>query len=84
MNPMFGRFRCQKPTAEVTVLGLLTLGPQEEHPKKEVFALADGIVKWFSDNKGYGFIEQENGPDIFVHFPVLMPTGLGPSPRGSK
>ena len=29
--------------------------------------MADGIVKWFSEKKGYGFIEQEDGPDVFVH-----------------
>ncbi|MGB6383269.1 MAG: cold shock domain-containing protein, partial [Syntrophobacteria bacterium] len=28
--------------------------------------MANGIVKWFSDHKGYGFIEQEDGPDVFV------------------
>jgi len=31
-------------------------------------ALANGTVKWFNDGKGFGFIEQENGDDIFVHF----------------
>ena len=30
--------------------------------------MANGIVKWFSDQKGYGFIEQEDGPDVFVHY----------------
>lgn len=30
--------------------------------------MAKGTVKWFSDNKGFGFIEQENGPDCFVHY----------------
>lgn len=30
--------------------------------------MAKGIVKWFSDQKGYGFVQQENGPDVFVHF----------------
>ena len=29
--------------------------------------MANGIVKWFSDQKGFGFIEQEDGPDVFVH-----------------
>jgi CspA family cold shock protein len=29
--------------------------------------MANGVVKWFSDKKGYGFIEQEDGPDVFVH-----------------
>ncbi len=29
--------------------------------------MVNGIVKWFSEQKGYGFIEQEDGPDVFVH-----------------
>ena len=29
--------------------------------------MANGVVKWFNDRKGYGFIEQEDGPDVFVH-----------------
>ena len=29
-----------------------------------------GKVKWFDEKKGFGFIEQESGPDVFVHFPV--------------
>ncbi len=38
--------------------------------------MANGIVKWFDDKKGYGFIEQENGPDIFVHFSGIQGNGF--------
>ncbi len=34
---------------------------------KEVSTVAEGTVKWFSEQKGYGFIEQDDGGDIFVH-----------------
>ena len=30
--------------------------------------MADGVVKWFSEKKGYGFIMQDEGPDVFVHY----------------
>ncbi|MDY6880219.1 MAG: cold shock domain-containing protein [Desulfatiglans sp.] len=38
--------------------------------------MGDGIVKWFSEKKGYGFIEQEDGPDIFVHFSSINAPGF--------
>ncbi len=37
--------------------------------------MATGIVKWFSDEKGFGFIEQEDGPDIFCHFKEIICEG---------
>ncbi|HWO70824.1 MAG TPA: cold-shock protein [Actinomycetota bacterium] len=37
--------------------------------------MATGTVKWFSPEKGYGFITQENGPDVFVHFSAIAGDG---------
>jgi len=37
--------------------------------------MATGIVKWFDDDKGYGFIEQEIGEDVFVHYSEIQGDG---------
>lgn len=54
----------------------LRLGTMIESLRKEVSALAEGIVKWFSNKKGYGFIEQDEGPDIFVHYSSIDMPGF--------
>ena len=38
--------------------------------------MAEGTVKWFSNEKGYGFIEREGGDDVFVHFSAIQGGGF--------
>jgi len=46
--------------------------------------MADGIVKWFNSSKGYGFIEQEDGPDVFVHHTGINATGFKSLDEGDR
>lgn len=43
-----------------------------------------GTVKWFNDAKGFGFIEQESGPDVFAHFSAITGDGHKTLTEGQK
>jgi CspA family cold shock protein len=43
-----------------------------------------GTVKWFNGTKGYGFIEQEDGPDVFVHYSAIVGDGFRNLEEGQK
>jgi CspA family cold shock protein len=43
-----------------------------------------GVVKWFNAAKGYGFIQRENGEDVFVHFSAIQSTGYRTLDEGAK
>ncbi|AGM99357.1 cold-shock protein [Streptococcus iniae] len=46
--------------------------------------MTQGTVKWFNAEKGFGFISQENGPDVFAHFSAIQSDGFKSLDEGQK
>jgi CspA family cold shock protein len=51
---------------------------------KEYYKMAEGTVKWFNDAKGFGFIEQDGGKDVFVHHSAIQTQGFKSLEEGAR
>jgi CspA family cold shock protein len=61
------QFTCSHPLVETAA--------RKNALRQEGYVLANGTVKWFNNKKGYGFINEEEGRDIFVHFSSIAMDG---------
>jgi CspA family cold shock protein len=64
--------------AKETVIHFYVLG------NKKMSTRQSGTVKWFNDEKGFGFITPESGPDLFVHFRAIQGNGFKSLKEGQK
>jgi len=51
---------------------------------KELYKMSEGTVKWFNDSKGFGFIEQDGGKDVFVHHTAIQAQGFKSLEEGAR
>jgi len=58
--------------------------PGRKPQKKESLKMSEGTVKWFNASKGFGFIAQDNGNDVFVHFSAIKMEGYKALEEGAR